>query len=194
MAPERVSVYLTEMSAEGEHEILNCILPYWIDFAGRDYECTLAEAFLDVSWQNIVDGRFSYSIDGGEEWQHTSIPQGKYTNLNDLLKAVSDQLVPLKPLVALKPAQKETQIVLRGSKGLKRIRLGHDMCKLLRLEVGAELIGSKPVPIPNVDLNWNVPELVIKAPNLIEPTSIINQGMRPILALIPVHPTDRPRF
>ncbi len=85
MAPERFSVYLTETNAEGIHEILNCILPYPIDFAGRDYECALAEAFLDISWQNIVDGQFSYSIDGGKEWQHTLIPQGRYTNLNDFL-------------------------------------------------------------------------------------------------------------
>ncbi len=197
MPPERFSIYLTQAIATGEHEILNFALPHPIDFQSDEshrngYECALAEAFLDVSWQNVVDGRFSYSIDGGKEWQHTSIPQGSYKNLQDLLKAVSDQLTALKPRVSLKSAQKETQIVLKGSKGLKRIRLGHDLASLLGLEVGVELIGSEPIPIPNLNLNWNVPELVIEAPNLIG-TSIINHGMQPILAVIPVWGTEQNR-
>ncbi len=192
MQPERVSIYLTDAIAMGEHEILNFALPHSIDFAGHDYECALAEAFLDVSWQNIVDGWFSYTIDGGKEWQHTSIPQGCYKSLNDLLKAMSDELVAVKPPVTLKPFKKETQIMLRGSKGLKRICLGHDLASLLGLEVGAELVGSKAVPIPNLNLHWNVPELVIEAPDLVS-TSIINHGMRPILAVIPVWHADQNR-
>ncbi len=120
MVPEWFSIYLNGEFANTNLGVGKIhTLSHSLDFPDHNYECALGEAFLDVSWQNVVDGQFSYSIDGGKEWQHTSIPQGSYKNLSDVLKAVSDQLETLKPPVALKPVKNETQIVLRGSEASK---------------------------------------------------------------------------
>ncbi len=188
---DRVSVYLTEALHDDEQsEQLDFILPHPIDFGEKKYECALVEASFDISWYNIVDGHFSYNSGGSKKWEEVSIPEGTYENLKQLLAVVSKR-IPGKQ-TQLKPAQKETQLVLRGPKDCK-IRLGHDLAFLLGLNVGSELNSSKPIPIPNVNLNWNMPEVTIEAPNLVR-TSMINDSMRPILALVPTWPTQHVGF